>query len=518
MGQHQSKTGRHRKSSNNNRARHFPSTPSSSSLALNSSSAPQQPPKPRPLRSQQLQQQRQQQFQHTRSSNHYHNSSHASQQSSVCCSILEQQQERLSSSPYSNQQPSTISISQPILIEDDEESSYGLRLSIDFYSNDNTSNSANSIKNHIMEESRLTTINDDRLSYSDLREYIPPTLSSSSSSTASLGTAMFSTISSPSSMSSAAPSIYSNKFTSVQQQPALIHVQHQQQHQHQQHRRSSIISNVTQTTTDKKSTGTSSLITAPRSTSSLLLSSSSATSITAATDTSSSLVTCANDQSTSVSQASRNEQDQRYRDLRKLVKSQQIEAYYPFAIFQYYGMTPTGKPNYAKAFTLFQATALAYRRLLEDQPSHLQHEQIRGIVSSSQYYLGEMLLTGKKGIFKDEMKAIKYFTSAANNSYFPAQYMIGYYHQHGIADYKVNLQAAYEWYSAAAAQGYSKAQAAVSRLLFKQINDKNNEVIFDNLSRNELIQKALLLLESAVEKVKDAVHFFSCFLFIYFID
>ncbi|KAG2226660.1 hypothetical protein INT45_001007 [Circinella minor] len=488
MGQHQSKTGRHRRGSNNNRARHFPSTSSSTSLAPNSSP---QPPQPQPLRTQQLQRQRQQQFQHNRSSSHYHNSSPTLQQSSSSSSILKQQQQRLSNSPYSSHQPSTISISQPILIDDDDEGSYGPRLSIDFYSNDTTS----LIKNHIMKESPLT-INDDRLLYSDLQEYIPPTLSSSSSlsSTASLETAMFSTISSPSSMSSAAPSIYSSKFTPVQQQPALIHVRQQQQ----QHRRSNIVTNVTQTT-NKKSTGAPSL-TAPSSTSSLLLPSSSGTSTTAATDNSSSLVTTANDQSTFVSQASKNEQQQQqYQDLYRLVKSKQIEAYYPFGIFQYYGMTSSGKPSYDKAFTLFQGAAVEYIKLLDAQPNHPQYEQIRGIVSSSQYYLGEMLLNGKKGTLKDEMKALKYFTSAANHSYPPAQYMIGYYYQHGKADYKINLQVAYEWYSAAAAQGYSKAQAAVSKLLLKQI-DGNNKVVFDNRSKNELLQKTLILLESAAEK------------------
>ncbi|KAI9493994.1 hypothetical protein BDB00DRAFT_871753 [Zychaea mexicana] len=456
MGANHSKV-KHRRSSNN-KARHIPPTVSATSLtsAAPSSSSPQpQPQPPRPLRSQQLQQQRQQvqQNHHT-----YHNDHPPTQPSGT-----EQQQQLHHRSPYSSHRPSSSSISQPVLIEDDDESTYERRLSIDFYSSD-TINSAILIKSHIMEESRL---HDDRLP-SDPPEYVPPTLSSTSSTTSIATTSMFSTASSPSSMSSVS-SIHS-KFAPPAQSPALIRVLQKQ--------RQTSTTNLSQTASSDK----------------VSIESASRPAISGSSDINS-LVTSANDDSTLVSQTSTITDEQKYRDLENLALREHIEAFYPYAVYQYYGKTPSRKPHYGKAFRYFQAAAKANKSLLEHQPNHPQRQQILGIISSSLYCIGDMLANGK-GVSVDAIKSLRLFNAAAKNRYAPAEYMVGYYYQHGKAGLTKNIQAAYKWYSLAAEQGYAKAQAAYGALLLEQL--ENN--VDNDRPQKVPVQQALNFLHSAAEQ------------------
>ncbi|KAI8137438.1 hypothetical protein BJV82DRAFT_661325 [Fennellomyces sp. T-0311] len=418
MGANQSKAKGRRTS--NNKSRQLPqTTPSATSL----SSSPQ------PLRPQQLQQQRQSHhhFEHNRQIDH-----------------------QMYRSPYNHHRPSS-STPKPLLIEDDDNSTYERRLSIDFYSND-TMSSAILIKSHIVQESSVS----DRLP-SDPPEYVPPTISSTSSTNSVASTSLFSTASSPSSMSSV--SSLQSKFAPATSSPALIHVLERQRRSSTAHGHS-----------DKP----------------LALSSSRTT--ISETDIST-LVTSSNDDTTLVPQID----EQRYRELVDLVQRKKTEAYYSLAICQYYGQTPSRKPNYVQAFKWFQAAAKEYKTML-NQPHHQQErEQILGVISSSQYCLGDMLANGK-GVALDVAKSAKYFNAAAKIGYTPAQYMAGYYCEHGTAGYQ-NIKEAEKWYNLAAAKGYAKAQAALGSLLVRQTDDLETDQL-----RNERSKQALHWLYSAAEQ------------------
>lgn len=83
----------------------------------------------------------------------------------------------------------------------------------------------------------------------------------------------------------------------------------------------------------------------------------------------------------------------------------------------------------------------------------------------AQYKLGKMYLLGEY-VSKDQTKALKWLTKAANNDIIPAIYLLGEYYQN-----LGNLTEAFKWYQKAAKKNYSDAQLQLGKIYLS--SDKN---------------------------------------------
>lgn len=415
--------GAHHSKQSKRRAQHTSSTRHQSPAPLPSQSNYQQQQQHRhvvtrqPLRSQQLQQQRQraslrQQQEQSSSSHHF---------------VPEQQSQlHLPVSP-----PHPGYTAEPLLLEDDDDDDdVQRRLSIDFMDSQSSILLKNQFSAVIGGDSMFSSTSSRNASSPSLSSsydqplYLPPTMSSitSSSSASSAHTALFSTLSSLSSTASSISSIHIK-----QAHDATL----------------PILDHHTSTTSH---TASSSTLTSPTT-------------------------------ATVVDDDENQRVDEAYNTLDRWIMQPDIsdrqvvaEAYYPYAVFHYYGLSPTRQPNYPLAYKYFQQAAKENMVLLQTCRDQEQRERILGIISNAQYNLGEMWANGKGVARVDTIKAAQYFRAAADNQHATARYMMGHYCHHGIAMRKneqprKNIDQAIEWYTLAAEQGHDKAQTALGTLL-----------------------------------------------------
>ena len=80
--------------------------------------------------------------------------------------------------------------------------------------------------------------------------------------------------------------------------------------------------------------------------------------------------------------------------------------------------------------------------------------------AKAQYRLGRQVFTPKQ---LDEKEALRWLKRAARNDHVAAQYFLGACYSKGIAT-DIDRQAAYQWFSIAARNGYTKAKEIARKL------------------------------------------------------
>ncbi|KAK4509315.1 uncharacterized protein ATC70_007666 [Mucor velutinosus] len=150
------------------------------------------------------------------------------------------------------------------------------------------------------------------------------------------------------------------------------------------------------------------------------------------------------------------------------------EAFYPLACYYY------DQQDYADAYQYFH-------KLRKD--SHF-----------AQYRIALMLFHGQ-GIATDHQKAFHYMKLAANNSNKYAQFIMGFYYEHGIL-VKQSTQTSKMWYERSANQGFAEAQTAMANLLINDIDVvvDDKKLIDISSGHQSLKDRALSWLSKAIEQ------------------
>lgn len=159
---------------------------------------------------------------------------------------------------------------------------------------------------------------------------------------------------------------------------------------------------------------------------------------------------------------------------RELLQLKQFkEAFYPIACYYY------EKKKYDYAYHYFY-------KLRKD--NHF-----------AQYRIALMLFRGQGTLINHE-KAFRYMKLAASNNNKYAQFILGFYYEHGVL-VKQSISTAKLWYERSANQGFSDAQLAMANLLLFDLTQLQDDT---NLSTKHKLLKdeALDWLYKAIEQVR----------------